>query len=262
MIEKDLLILGDCLDVMRSIPNGSVDMVLCDLPYGVLNKGNEGARWDSIIPFQPLWEHYKRIVKDNGAIVLFGTGMFTAKLMLSQPKLWRYNLVWDKVNPTGFLNSNRMPLRVHEDIVVFYKKLPKYHPQMIPYDVSMRHGKGKKFKSHASVNSTNCYGAFTQLDTAMRDERFPVSIIREKRKHDIKRHYHPTEKPVDLLRWLIRTYTDTGDLVLDNAMGSGSTCVAAKIENRHYIGIEKEKLYYDVALKRMESSMKEKTDNI
>ena len=124
MIDK--LYLGDCLEVMNDIPDGSVDMVLCDLPYGVLNQNNEGAKWDVIIPFEPLWKQYLRVCKENAAIVLFSSGMFTAKLMMSQPDLWRYNLVWDKCTTTGFLNANRMPLRQHEDICVFYRSLPVY----------------------------------------------------------------------------------------------------------------------------------------
>lgn len=120
----------DCLKGMKRIPDGSVDCIICDLPYGVLNKTAEGGSWDSVIPFEPLWEQYKRVIKDNGAIVLFAQGMFTAQLMMSQPKLWRYNLIWDKINRvTGFLNANRCPLRIHEDIVVFYKQQPTYNPQ-------------------------------------------------------------------------------------------------------------------------------------
>lgn len=130
MIEPNTIHCGDCLELMPQIADKSIDMILCDLPYGVLNEQSEGGKWDSIIPFQPLWEQYCRIIKDNGAIILFAQGMFTAQLMMSNPKMWRYNLVWDKVLKTGFLNANRMPLRQHEDICVFYKKLPTYNPQM------------------------------------------------------------------------------------------------------------------------------------
>lgn len=120
----------DCLEGMKAIPDGSVDAIICDLPYGVLNKNNKDAQWDNIIPFEPLWELYERVIKANGAIILFSQGMFTANLMCSNPKLWRYNLIWDKVNrPTGFLNANRCPLRIHEDICVFYKEQPTYNPQ-------------------------------------------------------------------------------------------------------------------------------------
>ena len=130
MLELNKLILGDCLEKMNDIPGGSVDMICTDLPYEVLHKNNPHAQWDRIIPFEPLWEQYERIIKDNGAIVLFAQGMFTAQLMMSNPKLWRYNLIWDKCRVTGFLNANRMPMRCHEDICVFYKSLPTYNPQM------------------------------------------------------------------------------------------------------------------------------------
>ena len=131
MLELNKIYLGDCLTLMPQIADKSIDMILCDLPYQVLHKNNPNAQWDKIIPFDPLWEQYNRIIKDNGAIVLFAQGMFTAQLMMSNPKMWRYNWVWDKVLKTGFLNSKKMPLRQHEDICVFYKSLPTYNPQMV-----------------------------------------------------------------------------------------------------------------------------------
>ena len=155
---KKEILLGDCLELMKDIPNGSIDAIICDLPYGVLNKGNVNAKWDSVIPFEPLWEQYERIIKDNGAIILFGQGMFSAELMISNKKLWRYNLIWDKVAKTGFLNANKMPMRQHEDILVFYKKLCTYNPQMEKCEPHKRnHGKGK---NEAPTNS--CYGKFGQ----------------------------------------------------------------------------------------------------
>ena len=129
-IEPSQIILGDCLEVMEGIADGSVDAIICDLPYEVLHKNNPHAQWDRKLPMEMLWAHYERIIKDNGAIILFGQSMFTAELMMSNPKLWRYNLVWDKMRSTGFLNANRMPLRCHEDILVFYRQMPVYHPQM------------------------------------------------------------------------------------------------------------------------------------
>lgn len=136
------LIHGDCLEEMRNIPDGSVDCIICDLPYGVLNRSNRNAKWDCVIPFDRLWEQYERIIKDNGAIVLFAQGMFTARLMMSNPKLWRYNLIWDKINrPTGFLNANRCPLRIHEDILVFYKSQPTYNPQFTKGEHNHKRGK-------------------------------------------------------------------------------------------------------------------------
>lgn len=142
-IEPNNIYLGDCLDLMPQIQDKSIDMVLCDLPYQVLHKNNPNAQWDRLIPFEPLWEQYKRIIKDNGVIILFAQGMFTAQLMMSQPKLWRYNLVWDKMRVTGFLNANRMPLRCHEDIAVFYKQLPTYNPQMELGQPNHSRGNGK-----------------------------------------------------------------------------------------------------------------------
>lgn len=163
---------GDCLELMNQIPDKGIDMILCDLPYGVLNKGNPAAKWDSPLPLDALWRQYTRIIKDNGAIVLFGSGMFTASLMMSQRRLWRYNLIWGKIQTTGFLNANRMPLRRHEDVCVFYKRLPAYDPQMIITEPRRRnHG------YHHDRNS--CYGAFSdKTDSPIVENKYPSSIIR------------------------------------------------------------------------------------
>jgi DNA modification methylase len=247
MLELNKIYLGDCLDIMPKIADKSVDMVLCDLPYQILNKNNPNAQWDRIIPFEPLWEQYNRIIKDNGAIVLFAQGMFTAQLMMSNPKLWRYNLIWSKGRVTGFLNANRMPMRCHEDICVFYKSLPTYNPQMEKSEPHQRnHGKGN------NESPTNrCYGNFVSTPTVISDEKFPKSIIEVKSEHKKGEFYHPTQKPVNLLRYLIRTYTNEDDVVLDNTMGSGSTIVAAIKENRQYIGIEKDEHYFEIANERI-----------
>lgn len=248
MIRIDTIHLGDCLDVMQRISNKSVDMILCDLPYGCLNKTNKSAQWDNIIPFVPLWEQYERIIKDNGAIILFASGMFTAQLMMSNPKMWRYNLVWDKKLKSGFLNANRMPLRQHEDICVFYKKLPTYNPQMLKCEPHKRnHRRGRL----VGQMQQRCYGKFIDKPTIISDEKFPTSIISIAKEHINGKSYHPTQKPVSLLRYLIRTYTNDGDLVLDNCMGSGSTIIAAIQERRHYIGIELQQEYYDITRKRI-----------
>lgn len=251
MIEPNTLHNGDCLEVMKEIQDNSIDCIICDLPYNVLNKTSEGGAWDVIIPFEPLWEHYKRIIKPNAAIILFGQGLFTAMLIMSQPKLWRYNLIWDKKLKSGFLNANRMPLRQHEDIVVFYKKLPTYNPQMIKCEPHKRcHG------GSAGGNVVNrCYGNYVPTPTIISDEKFPSSIITFPKEHFNKKSYHPTEKPVNLLRYLIRTYTNENDVILDNCMGSGSTCVAAIKEKRKYIGIEKEPTYFDIAKRRTDNEL-------
>lgn len=230
-------------------------MVLCDLPYEVLNKGNKNAKWDKMIPLDELWKEYNRIVKDNGAIVLFGQGMFTCQLMMSNPKNWRYNLVWDKRLPGGFLNAKRMPLRSHEDIVVFYKKLPTYNPQMeegIPL-----HGMGSAYKTKGRTN--NCYGEVGVAEDTRSGstQKFPKSILRFDKPHP-STLLHPTQKPVDLLEYLIKTYTNEGDCVLDNTMGSGSTGVACIRTHRNFIGIEKDEKYFEIASARIkEESFKQ-----
>ena len=246
------LIKGDCLVEMKSIPDKSIDMILCDLPYGVLNKGNVNAKWDSVIPFDQLWKQYERIIKDNGAILLFGQGMFSAELMLSNNKLWRYNLIWDKVAKTGFLNANRMPLRQHEDILVFYKKLCTYNPQMEKCEPHKRnHGKGK---NEAPANS--CYGKFVSTPTIISDEKFPTSIISISKPHKNTDYYHPTQKPVALLEYLIKTYTNDGETVLDNTFGSCSTGIACLNTNRKFIGIEMDNNYFSIGVERIKKHEK------
>ena len=271
------IIQGDCLEIMKEIPDGSIDMICCDLPYEVLHKNNPHAQWDRLIPFEPLWEQYERIIKDNGAILLFAQGMFTAKLMLSNPRLWRYNLIWDKCRVTGFLNANRMPLRCHEDICVFYKSLPVYNPQYIDGKPNHSRGTGK----HKKTN--NCYGKYVEttgnaVDTTAvgkRDyqgrtyervprvettvpegKKLPRSIIQIKKEHE-STVFHPTQKPVELLRWLIRTYTNEGSIVLDNCCGSGTTAIAAIREKRKFICIEKDPKYFEIAEKRIKEEMRE-----
>lgn len=258
MIQSDTLIKGDCLEVMQNIPDKSVDAIITDLPYNCLHRDNPNAQWDNIIPFEPLWEQYERIIKDNGAIVLFGQGVFTAKLILSNEKLYRYSLVWDKQRVTGFLNANRMPLRCHEDICVFYKKLPTYNPQLEDGEPNHSRGNGK----HKDTNQ--CYGKYGNnhkgrvydevarvASTVPEGKKLPRSIISIRKEHE-SGTVHPTQKSVDLLRYLIRTYSNEGDVILDSCMGSGTTCVAAVKEKRHFIGIEKEEKYFEIARKRVE----------
>lgn len=252
------LIHGNCLVKMQNIPDKSCDLILCDLPYGQLNKGNKHAAWDVVIPFEPLWEQYKRIIKDNGAIILFAQGMFTAQLMMSNPKIWRYNIVWNKSRVTGFLNAKRMPLRIHEDICVFYKKLPTYNPQMRKCRPHERnHGRGK-MKDGSIVN--NCYGKFVAIPTYISDEKFPTSIINISKEHMNNGYFHPTQKPVRLLEYLIKTYTNEGDTVIDNCMGSGSCGVAAVNTNRKFIGIELDENYYNIAKQRIEEAIRKKNE--
>ena len=252
------LVQGDCLEKMKNIPDGTIDMICCDLPYGVLNRNNKNAQWDNIIPFDKLWEQYKRIIKGNGAIVLTSQGMFTAELMLSNKPMWRYNLVWNKVLKCGFLNSNRQPLRQHEDIVVFSKGQTIYNPQMVKCEFHKRnHGKGKM-----NTPTNNCYGNFISLPTKISDEKFPTSIISIPKEHINGKSYHPTEKPVALLEYLIKTYTDVGMNVPDNCMGSGSTGIACINTNRKFIGIELNEKYFNIASKRIHDAINEKKQTL
>lgn len=258
-MENVELLLGDCLELMKQIPDKSVDAIICDLPYEVLNKGNKHAQWDKMLPLDKLWEQYNRVIKDNGAIILFGQGMFTAQLMMSKPKMWRYNLIWDKNAPTGFLNANRMPLRSHEDILVFYKNTPTYNPQMTKCEPHKRnHGKG----SMKGTSTNRCYGNFLDLPTTISDEKFPKSIITIPKEHCVGKFFHPTQKPVALLEYLIKTYSNEGDTILDNTMGSGSTGVACVNTGRKFVGIELDKGYFDIAEKRIMEAIKEKQSRL
>lgn len=232
---------------MRRIPSESVDCIICDLPYGVTNKANKEAQWDKPLPFDELWNCYKSVIKPNGAIILFGQGMFTAELMVSNKAMWRYNLVWEKDRPTGFLNANKMPLRSHEDIIVFYKKPPTYNPQFVACaEWEKNHSKGTTTK----LTNRN-YGSFANTPTKDSDVKHPRSVIKVKKEHNAEGFLHPTQKPVELLRYLIRTYTNEGDVVLDNCIGSGTTAVAAVLEGRSYIGFEADPKYYAVARERV-----------
>lgn len=242
------LIHGDCLVEMKNIPDKSIDMILCDLPYEVLNKGNKNASWDRLLPFDQLWEQYNRIIKDNGAIILFAQGMFTAQLMMSNPNMWRYNLIWDKILTSGFLNAKRMPLRSHEDILVFYKSLPTYNPQMTIGEPL--HSKGISYKDKELTN--NCYGDMKGTDDLRKGstEKYPKSIVRFQKPHP-SCAVHPTQKSEELCEYLIKTYTNEGETVLDNCMGSGTTGVAAIKTNRNFIGIELDDEYFNIAKKRI-----------
>ena len=227
---------GDCLECMKEIPDESIDMILCDLPYGTTQN-----KWDSIIPLEQLWSEYNRIIKSNGAIVLTSQGVFTAQLILSQPKLFKYKWVWEKSKPTNFLNAKKQPLRKHEDVCVFYKKPPVYNPQMTqgePYNKGIR-------KNQLSGS----YGDFQPVEVSSAGERYPTDIIYVKTAESEGEVIHPTQKPVALGRYLIKTYTNPGDIVLDNTFGSGSFLVAALLEGRNFIGIEKNE---DVALFKKE----------
>ncbi len=238
------LMQGDCLELMNKIPDKSIDMILCDLPYGA-TKNN----FDIQIPFTPLWKEYERIIKKNGAILLFGQGRFFVDLVNSNRKLFRYDLVWDKQLKTGFLNAKRMPLRQHEQIAVFYKKLPTYNPQFTKGEPL--HSKGISYQNRKHKNQN--YGEFHIADDSRAGsiEKYPTSILSFQKPHPSVSN-HRTEKPVSLLEWLIRTYTNEGQTVLDNCMGSGSTGVACINTNRNFIGIELDENYFKIAKERIE----------
>lgn len=231
----DKIFYGDCQLIMPSeIPNNFVDMILVDLPYGMTKNS-----WDKPIPFDFLWREYYRIAKENAAIILFGQDKFTARAIVSNEKDHRYNLIWKKgERTTGFLNANRMPLRNHEDLAVFYRKLPIYNPQMTIGPSS--HSPGTKRKS----NKTSNYGLFDDVRKAGTELKYPKSIINFEKPHPA---IHPTQKSIPLCEWLIETYTDPGMVVMDNTMGIGTTCKAAKNTGRKYIGIEIRKKFFDYA---------------
>ena len=239
MIESKL-ILGDAIDEMRKLPNCSIDMVLCDLPYGTTQ-----CKWDTILPFDDLWEQYERIIKENGAIVLTASQPFTSNLVMSKTKLFRYSLVWEKSKSTGYLNSKKMPMRSHEDILVFYKKIPTYNPQMTqgePYDKGKAHRPTEVYREQkGEIHVKN--------DTGL---RYPRSVQYFKTAESEGKVYHPTQKPISLMEWLIKTYTNENDIVLDNCIGVGTTAIAAINTNRRYIGIEIDKNYFNIAKERID----------
>jgi len=229
---------GDCLEVMKNIPAKTIDMILCDLPYGTTQN-----QWDSIIPLDQLWKHYERVIKDKGVIALTAQGLFGAKLMLSNLKLFKYKIVWVKSKPTNFLNAKKQPLRKHEDILIFYKKQPDYSPQMStgePYN--------KGFRKNQLTGS---YGDFKTVEVKSTGERYPTDVVYFKTAETEGPVYHPTQKPVALGRYLIKTFTKPGDLMLDNTCGSGSFLVAAVLEGRKFIGIEKNQEVYLFKNKRV-----------
>ena len=235
---------GDCLELMKDIPNKSIDMILCDLPYGTTQN-----KWDSVIPLDELWKEYKRIIKDNGVIALTSQGIFTAKLMLSNEKWFKYKLVWVKSKATNFLNAKKQPLRKHENICVFYNKQPQYNPQMTegePYDKGVRKNQ-----------LTGSYGDFNPVHVKSEGMRYPTDVVYFKTAESEGKVYHPTQKPVSLLEYLIKTYTNERETVLDNCMGSGSTGVACINTNRNFIGMELDEKYFNIAKERIENHKKE-----
>ena len=245
MSNRPILICGDCLEEMKNITDKSIDMVLCDLPYGTTRN-----KWDTVIPLDLLWEQYERIIKDNGAIVLFAQTPFDKVLGVSNLKMLRYEWIWDKQQGTGFLNAKKMPLKKHENILVFYKKLPVYNPQMVGSEI-------RKIKRNPNLKTTDNYGKFEYPEQSTYIGRYPTSLLSFTRDND---KLHPTQKPVKLLEYLIKTYTNENEVVLDNCMGSGSTGVACVNTNRKFIGIELDEKYFSIAKERIENCLMEVDD--
>lgn len=238
-MEINKVIQGDCLEVMKRIPDKSIDMILCDLPYNTTN-----CHWDTLIPFDLLWEQYKRIIKDHGAIVLTASQPFTTKLIASNYSMFRYEWIWKKGNhTTGFPNAKRMPLKNHENICVFYKKLPIYNPQGLLPLAKVRRKKKRKTG-----------GIFRENDASLMQEHFQTHTNYPKSVLDIPREsktIHPTQKPTNLFEYLIKTYTNIGDLVLDNCAGLFTTAVACDNSKRNWICIEKEEEFCNLGIERI-----------
>ena len=226
------LLHGDCIELMQSIPDGSVDMILCDLPYGTT-----ACKWDTVIPFEPLWAQYRRVAKRNAAIVLTASQPFTTALIASNIREFRYTWVWEKEQGVNFMLAKKQPLKVHEDVCVFYRDLPAYSPQMTS---------GKPYVS-GKGNSGEVTGRREKVQTINDGTRYPRSIQQFGRQTGI----HPTQKPVALMEYLIRTYTREGETVMDNCMGSGTTGVACVNTGRNFIGIERDDKYFAIASERI-----------
>ena len=230
---------GDCLELMNGIPDKSVDMILCDLPYGTT-----ACKWDEIIPFEPLWKQYERIIKDNGAIVLTASQPFTTKLINSNIKLFRYEWIWEKDQGVNFMMAKKQPLKSHENILIFYKKQPIYNPQMIDVGKEwIKKDTGNTYREHLGLQEQP-YNKKSKGTL-----RYPKTVI--KQSNEKINRLHPTQKPVDLFEYLIKTYTNEGALVLDNCAGSFTTAVACDNTNRNWICIEKEEKYCNIGLTRI-----------
>jgi len=233
-----MIVKGDCLEAIKGIPSGTVDMVLADPPYGTTQ-----CKWDSVIDLKLMWQELKRIIKPRGVIILTAAQPFTSVLTCSNLKMFKYDLVWEKPNATGFLNAKKMPLRAHESALVFYNKLPTYNPQMT-------YGHERKKTKRKTVNS-ECYGKAFNLTEYDSTSRYPRSV--QKFSSDKQKgSFHPTQKPVEFMEWLIKSYTNPGDVVLDFCMGSGTTGVAAIRNGRKFVGIERNDEYFDTAKQRIE----------
>jgi len=236
--------LGDCLEVMKEIPNKSIDAIICDLPYGTT-----GIKWDSVIPFESLWMQYNRIIKDNGVIVLFGSEPFSSSLRFSNIEFWKYDWVWNKSIPTGGVAKYR-PMKKHENILVFYNGKPTFNPIYEERENSNSRGKGGFYNKKSEH-----FNATFEVKPAT-EKRKPTTVLNFK-SVPRQKSKHSTQKPLDLLEYLVQTYTNKDDTILDNTMGSGTTMVACKKLGRNGIGIEKEEKYFKIAQERVNSFAQE-----
>lgn len=229
----------DCLEGMKLIPDKSIDMIFCDLPFGTTQN-----KWDTIIPFEPLWEQYNRIIKDNGVIALCCVEPFTSLLITSNLKSFKYKIIWEKSKATNFLNAKKQPLRKYEEVTIFYTKSPTYNPQMT---------KGESYNKGVRKDQlTGSYGDFKPVEVKSDGMRYPNDVLYFKTAESEGKVIHPTQKPVSLCEYFIKTYSDEGDIIMDNCIGSGSTAVACVLNNRKWIGFETEPKYIELANKRLE----------
>ena len=238
-MQNSYMLKGDCLKLMRDIADKSIDMILCDLPYGTT-----ACKWDTVIPFEPLWEQYKRIIKDNGVIALFGAEPFSSGLRVSTIKDYKYDWIWKKKRPSNPQLAKVTPLKSHEDICIFYTKSKRYNPQGL---IEIPLNKQKLHKPEPNTLENCVRKEYVQTHT-----NYPDSILN----FDSERGLHPTQKPVALFEYLIKTYTDQGDLVLDNCSGSGTTAIACINTNRNYICMEQDQTYFDKSVERINNHVK------
>lgn len=251
MNEQIKLLKGDCLELMKDIPDKSIDAIIADLPYGTT-----ACKWDTIIPFEPLWAQYKRIIKDNGAIVLFGSQPFTSALVMSNPKWFKCEWIWKKHKGTNFNTVKRHPMKVHESMCLFSNGKFTYNPQMTegnPYKQRGEHNVNKK----GGMFENKKVGYAKDFDSS---KRYPISIQEFSNHNQKANSFHPTQKPIALMEYLIKTYTNEGDTVLDNTMGSGTTGVACVNTNRGFIGMELDDKYFEIAKERIEKAVVEKAN--
>ncbi len=242
IIKNSILYKGDCIEIMKELSDKSIDLICCDLPFGT-TKNN----WDEIIPFDKLWEQYNRIIKDDGAIILFSTGIFTHKLVLSNVKMYKYEIIWHKSKSGSAFTAKYRPIQKHENILIFGKGKVVYNPQLEegePYYRKRKPNKGDKPNNHK-------LGVTSESETINNGFRYPSTVQFFQQKWRRQDQVHPTQKPVELIEWLIKSYSNENDTILDNTMGSGTTGIACTNTNRKFIGIEKEDKYFNIAVNRL-----------